>query len=67
MLQSDRASGVHACSGIGSVCTEVQHSGRGAGDLQTTDLGGNGGMEPTAWGNVLTSFCRRSSNSEYLS
>lgn len=37
-----------------------------AGDLHTTDLGGNGGMEPTACGNVLTSFWRRPSNSEYL-
>jgi hypothetical protein len=35
-------------------------------DLQTTDFGGNGGREPAAWGNVRTSFLRRSSNSEYL-
>ena len=35
-------------------------------DLHITDLGGKCGMEPTAWGNVCTSFWRRSSNSEYL-
>jgi hypothetical protein len=35
-------------------------------DLHITDLGGNCGMEPTAWGKVCTSFWRRSSNSEYL-
>jgi hypothetical protein len=35
-------------------------------DLQTIDLGGNGGIEPTRWGNVCTSLCRRSSKSEYL-
>jgi hypothetical protein len=30
------------------------------------DLGGSGGNDPVAWGNVLTRLCRRCSNSEYL-
>ena len=37
-----------------------------AGDLQKIDLGGSGGMDPVAWGNVFTRFSRRCSNSEYL-
>jgi hypothetical protein len=36
-------------------------------DLHITLLGGSGGMAPCACGNVLTSFRRSSSNSEYLS
>lgn len=39
---------------------------REACDLHTTDLGGNCGIEPTACGNVCTSFWCKSSNSEYL-
>ena len=44
--------------------------GVGEGDVgrssQKRLFGGNGGIAPPAWGNVIRSFCRRSSNSEYL-
>jgi hypothetical protein len=60
MDEPERASG-------GRVQLYMQPLGRGqVEDLQTMDFGGNGGIEPTRWGNVCTSFWRRSSKSEYL-